>query len=128
MICIALFDIDAFKGINSKFGHLIGDEVLILIAYSVDKHVRDTDIFARWEGGKFVILLSDTTFEQALEIANRFKSVIAKLEHKRTSSVSASFGVTQVHSKDSLESVLSRAQEALDRAKAYGRNCVKGIE
>jgi diguanylate cyclase (GGDEF)-like protein len=127
-ISIALFDIDHFKAFNDKYGHLIGDEILISIAYDIDKHIRDADLFARWGGEEFVVLLNDTPFKQALEIANRFRELIANIQHKKAGGVSASFGVTQINPKDTIESIFKRADDAMYQAKLHGRNRVKGIE
>jgi len=126
-ISIALFDIDHFKAFNDTFGHLVGDEVLIAIAYDIDKHIRDTDLFARWGGEEFVVLLNDTTFDQAMEISNRFRELIANIQHKQAEGISASFGVTQINPKDTIDAIFKRADDAMYQAKQSGRNCVKGI-
>lgn len=123
-ICIAMLDIDHFKEFNDKFGHLIGDEVLIMLANEVDEHTRDTDLFARWGGEEFVILFTNISLESAKAKANDIRKHIQSLEHKTAGSVTASFGVAEIKEDDTMKSLLNRADEALYEAKESGRNCV----
>jgi len=122
---IAILDIDHFKNFNDKFGHLIGDEVLVLLADIMKSNMRESDVFARWGGEEFVILLNNTTLENAVKIIENFKNDIENLEHKIAGKITASFGVTEVKADDTIESMLKRSDDALYIAKASGRNCVK---
>ena len=122
---IAILDIDNFKDFNDKFGHLIGDEVLIILAQTMKNNMRETDLFARWGGEEFVILLNNTNLEDAIISANNFKNLIQGLKHKTAGKITASFGVTQFKENDTIKSIFQRADNALYNAKNSGRNCVK---
>ncbi|MEA2099422.1 MAG: diguanylate cyclase [Campylobacterota bacterium] len=122
---IAILDIDHFKKFNDKYGHLIGDEVLIILAKTMKENMRETDTFARWGGEEFVILLNNTTLENAIKRITSFKDDIENLEHEVAGKITASFGVTQVKDNDTMDSIFKRSDDALYIAKASGRNCVE---
>ena len=124
-LSIAIIDIDKFKNFNDTYGHLIGDEVLILMANSVNKSVRTTDTFARWGGEEFVILFRDTLVEDAKVVSEKLKDTISKLSHHTAGSVTASFGVTSYREGDTSQSLFKRCDEALYLAKENGRNKVE---
>ena len=126
-LSIAIVDIDYFKNFNDTYGHLIGDEVLIMIAQYLDKNVRITDVFARWGGEEFVILFPDTTDINAKGICEKLRIAISKLNHSVAGHVTASFGVTQYQKGDDAESLFKRCDDALYLAKEEGRNrvCIK---
>jgi len=124
-LSIAILDIDHFKNFNDTYGHLIGDEVLILIAQAIEKKLRATDIFARWGGEEFVILFSETNIEDAIKGANILREFVQELTHKTAGSITASFGVTQFKEGDTLDSLFKRCDEALYVAKENGRNRVE---
>lgn len=123
--CIAMIDIDHFKKFNDTYGHLIGDEVLIMLANESKKTVRTTDTFARWGGEEFLILFSETTLEDSKLGANKLRKNISELEHKIAGHITASFGVSQIKKDDTLDDILQRCDDALYRAKDNGRNRVE---
>lgn len=123
--CIAMIDIDHFKNFNDTFGHLIGDEVLIMLARQSKKVLRSIDIFARWGGEEFLILFTETSIEDSIKVANKLRESIAALEHETAGHITASFGVSQIDSNDSLDDILKRCDDALYRAKGNGRNRVE---
>lgn len=122
--CISILDIDHFKRFNDTYGHLIGDEVLIMLANEINNNVRKTDLFARWGGEEFVLLMSKTTVDTAQTICENLRIIIEKIEHKTAGKVTCSFGVTQVSQNDSLEGIFKRCDRALYNAKENGRNQV----
>jgi len=124
--CI-LLDIDHFKNFNDTFGHLIGDEVLITLAQTVQKLLRTTDKFARWGGEEFSILLVDTSHKEALFIAEKIRKKIEEIVHPIAGSVSASFGVSEFREGDGINSIFKRCDDALYRAKESGRNRVESL-
>ena len=126
-LSVAIIDIDHFKNFNDTYGHLIGDEVLIMLAHFLNTNVRETDIFARWGGEEFVILFPETPKEEVKRICEKLRIGIEMLVHKTAGNVTASFGVTQYEEKDSVNSMFQRCDEALYMAKECGRNivCVK---
>jgi diguanylate cyclase (GGDEF)-like protein len=126
-LSLAMLDIDHFKGINDLYGHLIGDEILIMLAHNIQENIRQSDTFVRWGGEEFVILFSNTKLEEACISSEKFRKLIETLEHEQNIKISASFGVTLYKEGDTLVSMLERADKALYEAKNSGRNCVKSF-
>jgi len=124
-ISMAILDIDKFKDFNDTFGHLIGDEVLIMLAKYVTGCIRETDVFARWGGEEFIILFRELDIVQAKVVLEKIREGISELEHKTAGKITASFGVTEFKGDDTLESMFKRCDEALYRAKENGRNRVE---
>ncbi|MEA1983106.1 MAG: GGDEF domain-containing protein, partial [Campylobacterota bacterium] len=123
-LSVAIVDIDHFKSFNDTYGHLIGDEILIMLAHYLNTHVRDTDIFARWGGEEFAILFPETPKEEVKTICEKLRIGIEQLTHAKAGSVTASFGVTQYEEEDTIKSMFNRCDKALYRAKKSGRNRV----
>ena len=124
--CLIL-DIDNFKNFNDTYGHLIGDEVLILIAQTISQHIRNNDFFARWGGEEFVLLLSDTSLQTAIKITEKLRNLVENISHEKARHISASFGVTQYMENDDSKSIFERCDKALYMAKESGRNCVVSV-
>ncbi len=125
LLTMALIDIDRFKVFNDTHGHLIGDEVLRMMAQSVDQNIKQSDTFARWGGEEFVILFKETSVEDAKRAAERLREEIARLRHPSAGGITASFGLTQYIEGDTISSMFKRCDEALYKAKASGRNRVE---
>ncbi len=124
-LSVAILDIDKFKNFNDTYGHLIGDEVLITMAQTVNKNVRETDLFARWGGEEFVILFKNTTVDSAKEVSEKLKDNIQENNHPTAGKITASFGVTEYIDGDTIESIFKRCDDALYVAKENGRNRVE---
>lgn len=124
---IAILDIDHFKNFNDNYGHLIGDEVLIILAQKCVESIRTSDFFARWGGEEFVLLCPQTKLDEAVSLANKLRKTIESLEHKTAGVVTCSFGVTEYRDSDDLNSLFKRCDEALYTAKEKGRNRVESI-
>lgn len=124
-LSIAILDIDHFKNFNDTYGHLIGDEVLILIAKEIQEEIRETDTFARWGGEEFVLLFFECSKEDAYTKADYLRKKIEKTEHKTAGQVTISLGVSQYEQNDTMESLFKKADDALYRAKEKGRNRVE---
>ncbi len=126
-LSFAIFDIDFFKLVNDTYGHVVGDETLITFAKTIDEAVRTTDIFARWGGEEFTLLLPETKAEDAFEVADKLRILIENIPFKTIGQKTCSIGVTQFKKDDTIDSVLTRADEALYEAKESGRNkvCIK---
>lgn len=126
--CFALLDIDFFKLVNDKFGHVYGDEVLLLFSNQMKETFRDSDMLFRYGGEEFAVLLHNVNLEQAEVILNRFRLNIEEfnfpMEHKVTTSV----GYCEFHNKIPLSSIVERADKALYYAKDHGRNKTYGFE
>lgn len=121
-LSLILFDFDDFKKVNDDFGHLIGDRVLIDAVNLVKKSIRETDIFARWGGEEFVILLPNTGNEQAIELAERLNSIISNCSFFKAGQVTCSFGVASLAPEDDADSLVHRADNLLYKAKEKGKN------
>jgi len=129
-ISLIIFDLDHFKRINDTFGHNVGDKVLREVARAVRKNLRRNDIFARWGGEEFVMLLPNTNLEGAKKVAEKLRKAIENLEipELKGERVTASFGVTKVQLDESFAETIHRADIALYKAKNEGRNRVKVFE
>jgi diguanylate cyclase (GGDEF)-like protein len=119
---LAVVDVDHFKQVNDRFGHLYGDEVLILIANLLQSSVRAQDRVFRFGGEEFVVLLRSTTLENARKIIDRFRNNVETHVFPQLSQVTVSVGFTSVSACDSPVVTLGHADQALYYAKANGRN------
>ncbi|WP_243439932.1 diguanylate cyclase [Fundidesulfovibrio soli] len=122
---VILLDVDSFKTVNDTFGHLVGDSVLVQVADTLSANVREMDMVGRWGGEEFLLLCPETGLETAAELASRLRSVLACQPLPPVEQVTASFGVAAYHPGDDVASLLRRADDALYRAKASGRNRVE---
>jgi len=123
--CLAIIDIDNFKIFNDKYGHLIGDEVLIQMATSINNNLRITDTFARWGGEEFVILFKNTAINEAISVANKLRNIISEDKHPLAGNITISFGISQYINEDDMDSMFKRCDDALYLAKENGRNRVE---
>lgn len=123
-LSIVMFDIDFFKDINDNYGHDIGDEVLKYLSEIVSTRLRESDIFARWGGEEFIILLKACTKEDACTFAQNLRSNIQEAVFVNDIKITCSFGVTAMLLDDSIKTFLKRVDEFLYKSKNNGRNCV----
>ncbi len=123
-VSLMLFDIDHFKSINDIHGHLAGDEALVEISHCARHALRTIDIPGRWGGDELVVMLPHTDISQAHHVAEKLRQHIASLRIATIGQVTASFGVTEFKSGDTLDLVFRRADAALYAAKTAGRNRV----
>jgi two-component system cell cycle response regulator len=126
---LIMLDIDHFKNVNDRYGHLAGDEVLEEIATLVRRKVRDTDIVGRYGGDEFIIILPKTALASSWVVAERLRSTVEKAEMKDSAGsvfcVTVSQGLAGWERGEDATSLISRADEALYKAKAKGRNRVQ---
>lgn len=122
---LLLFDIDNFKSINDTFGHGVGDSVLKELARLVSKSIRKSDIFVRWGGEEFAILLRYSDPMAVMKVADQIRKRIDKNSFETIVHVTCSFGLTSIEPNETLEEVFDRADKALYRAKGDGKNCVR---
>ena len=126
-LLLAQLDIDHFKPINDQHGHATGDRALQAFAGTVRASVRDTDVLARWGGEEFVLMLTDTSADQARGLLERIRQAVQALEIAHSAGslqLTVSIGLAQHLPGDTVEHTLERADQALYRAKALGRNRV----
>ena len=120
---LAVVDIDHFKQVNDRFGHLYGDEVLILVANILRSSFRSQDKIFRFGGEEFVVLLRNTTLEGADRIFNRFRQTVQDYDFPQVGRVTVSLGYASTDQGSPVE-ILGRADQALYHAKHNGRNQV----
>lgn len=123
-LALVLIDIDHFKHINDTFGHPTGDQVLIQLAAAVAGAVRTTDLFARWGGEEFIVLLPGTDLDAGRLLAEKLRLMLEKLTYADVGQATCSFGVAEYTPGDSVEALMKRADIGLYQAKASGRNRV----
>jgi diguanylate cyclase (GGDEF)-like protein len=123
-----MIDLDDFKRVNDNWGHIVGDQLLALIAAETRASLRDSDIIGRHGGEEFFILLPETDVRGARQVAERLRQLISSLSIDRagaTVRITASIGVASYDANcANLEALLKRADQALYVAKAAGRNRV----
>jgi diguanylate cyclase (GGDEF)-like protein len=123
---LIICDIDHFKKVNDTFGHQAGDEVLVNFAALLRRNCRAGDLVSRYGGEEFVMLCSDCDNSSATRKADEIRAELAELPLPALNgrSVTASFGVTELQSGDTPDTMLRRADRGLYQAKENGRNCV----
>jgi diguanylate cyclase (GGDEF)-like protein len=126
-VSIIMFDIDHFKNINDTYGHNVGDNVLVLLVQLVKAHLRANDIFARWGGEEFMILLPRTNGRVAHEKALQLRQLIEEYEEKGIPKFTVSFGVTEISIADKNRSCFKRVDDALYEAKVNRNSVVKKL-
>lgn len=129
-ICLAIADIDKFKHVNDRFGHLVGDRLLRLFANILVQNVRGQDKVARFGGEEFALIFPGARLTDAVSAAERIRGVLEAKQWtiepsgERISKVTASFGVARLRPDESASDLLKRADQRLYEAKVQGRNCV----
>lgn len=126
--CLIAVDIDHFKRINDTFGHLYGDEVLLLFANLMKKTFRENDLLFRFGGEEFVALLSLTDRSHVSIAAERFRSVVEKTSFPQVGKVTVSIGIAMISVGEMPRITMDRADRALYFAKQNGRNQVQIYE
>lgn len=118
-----MFDLDKFKRINDELGHVDGDNALRRLSQVTKDALRKTDVFARFGGDEFVLLLPNISEQNALNLVDRVRAGINAITISNVS-LSSSFGVTQLQKNDSLETLIQRADHALYASKKKGGNTI----
>ena len=124
-LCVVMIDIDRFKLINDEHGHEVGDNVLMEVVRVMEAEIRDHDLCGRWGGEEFLLLMPETTRDQAVRVMERLRQAVANLRvriNDDTLSVTVSLGMAELHANENYSSAINRADVALLRAKRNGRN------
>ena len=124
---LIMLDLDDFKHINDRFGHEIGDEVLRLLAQMVRRFEMESDtelVAGRWGGEEFMVLLPGADLAESAAIAEDLRVEFASLDIPEVGHCTMSLGVGKAQPGESFDSLCSRVDDALYRAKAAGKNCV----
>lgn len=124
-LCLLIIDIDNFKTINDRFGHQMGDLVIIELARVLKAGLRKPDLLARWGGDEFVVMMPHTPAQDAFDMAEQLRVSIAVHVFPVVPQVTGSFGVAELQPEESAEDWFARVDRVLYAAKAAGRNQVK---
>ena len=124
---LLMLDLDFFKKVNDTYGHQVGDDVLITFTKTISKNIRNNDIFARWGGEEFVLLLNYTDEASAFKVAQTLREKIAAVDFAEAGHITCSIGLSQFKATDSVDAWLARVDKALYAAKENGRNRVEII-
>ncbi|MFO2462441.1 diguanylate cyclase [Pseudomonas sp. 15FMM2] len=123
-LSLIAMDIDDFKPINDRHGHAVGDSTLLQVVERLERCVRQGDLLARWGGDEFIVVLPKSTVETAKMLAERIRQEILDLPAIGEFKVTLSLGVVQRQDNESPATLMGRADQALYRSKAAGKNAV----
>ncbi len=121
---LIMLDLDFFKKINDTYGHLLGDTILKEFTQLIANNSRKIDLFARWGGEEFIIIIPELELEEAIKLANKLRKVVEDNIFSHNIKMTSSFGVTQLIKDYSLDSTISKVDNALYKSKNKGRNRV----
>ncbi len=127
-LSLMILDIDFFKKVNDTYGHTIGDDILKLLAKTVPLALRETDVFARYGGEEFVILLPDSSLQNSIQVAQKVRSIIEQKTYKGTKhnlNITVSIGLAELTNEQTVQELITKADELLYKAKENGRNRVE---
>ncbi|MEH6628904.1 MAG: diguanylate cyclase [Motiliproteus sp.] len=124
---VVMIDLDHFKRINDTYGHGIGDELLMSFVSKVSNCIRSVDVFGRWGGEEFILILPETCADDAVTATENVRKQLNSADAvDELYGLTASYGVTEVlRQETSIENILERADKAMYKAKADGRDCVR---
>ncbi|MFN2571947.1 MAG: diguanylate cyclase [Gemmatimonadales bacterium] len=130
-VAVLMLDLDYFKSINDRYGHQCGDSVLAAIGHTIMQTLRVSDLRSRWGGEEFLVALPESGLDQAKRVATtlarRIAATVTEYDSARIQ-LTTSVGITiALPGEEDLEAVLARADAALYRAKADGRNCIRVV-
>jgi diguanylate cyclase (GGDEF)-like protein len=131
-LCLLMIDVDFFKRVNDRHGHLAGDEVLKTVARALSQGIRIEDILARFGGEEFVVLAREAAAEEAMAVAERLRQLVEVAQTRWESGhdvpvgigVTVSIGVAQLGPDETERDLFEAADQAVYRAKKNGRNRV----
>ncbi len=127
-LCLAIIDIDFFKKVNDDYGHQAGDEILKKLTKICLSAIRKTDLFARWGGEEFVLLMDETTIKNANFICEKLRAAVENFKHPKLPQITISIGLSEIKIDETKEDFFKRADDALYKAKYTGRNKVISCE
>ncbi|HRT69490.1 MAG TPA: sensor domain-containing diguanylate cyclase [Bacilli bacterium] len=123
---ILMMDIDHFKNVNDTYGHLVGDEILKIVAYTLSSNVAKTDLVSRWGGEEFIAIVDVLNNDDLMKVAERLRLLVAasgyQFDEEKTIQVTISIGGTLVTKTDTIKTAIARADKNLYYAKQNGRN------
>lgn len=123
-LAVIAMDVDDFKPINDRYGHAQGDAALVHVVENLRTCLRDHDLLARWGGDEFVMVMPQTTLDEALAVAGRLRQAMVQVEQIGECRLTLSYGVVQWQEGEGQSDLLGRADKALYRAKSAGKNAI----
>jgi len=123
-LSLAFIDVDNLKSVNDRHGHAAGDAVLVDLARTFQQQMRSSDTLARWGGDEFVLLLPNTSLDNAVLFMQRIKSSLAKVETTAPVSITWSCGIVQMRPGAGFHTLLSEADALMYDGKHKGRNAI----
>jgi len=125
-LSLIAMDIDDFKIINDHYGHALGDAALVHVVENIKRFVREGDLLARWGGDEFIMLLANTSLDEARSLAETIRQGLEDLLPVGDFQVTMSFGVVQRFDEEQQTGLMTRADQALYRSKIAGKNVISG--
>jgi len=132
-LCLIMADIDHFKQVNDTHGHLVGDNLLRMVAATIKDSIKGKDMAARIGGEEFAMILPDTPFDGAMKLADNIRLTFERLDLKKKNTgeslgkITLSFGVGVFKKNETADAFMNRADKALYQSKNKGRNTVTGL-
>ena len=124
-LCLMMIDVDGFKTFNDLYGHIAGDRVLTTVASALRKHLRPTDLIARFGGDEFAVLLPGSKTDRVAKTANRIRDRLSRSTvQDLQATITISIGITEAAPGDDLHSLVDRADAAMYDVKISGRDSV----
>ena len=120
-------DIDSFKKFNDTYGHKTGDEVLKEFAAAISESIRSIDRAGRLGGEEFLIVCPETNLSGAVLLAEKLRAVVESIKIEPLPGITASFGCASYTRGDTMDSLISRSDKAMYKAKELGRNRVESL-
>ena len=126
-LSIILVDIDHFKRVNDRYGHQVGDEVLIRVADTLRHNIRSIDTIGRWGGEEFIVICPGSDESHSVQLAEKLRKLLGDVKHEGVGQVTCSFGVASHGPVMKLAKLIRNADKALYASKAAGRNRVSSV-
>ncbi|BBH45031.1 sensor domain-containing diguanylate cyclase [Pseudomonas sp. KU43P] len=123
-LALIAMDVDDFKPINDRYGHVRGEAVLVAVVQALRGCMREQDVLARWGGDEFVMVLPQTSLSEALEVAAGLRRAMAQVKPVGEYMLTLSYGVVERQEGEAQHELLLRADEALYRSKGAGKNAI----
>lgn len=124
-LSLVFIDVDDLKKINDQYGHSKGDYILACLAQLISDHLRSSDLLARWGGDEFVLLLPETSLEQARNITERIREQIREQIRIREKCVTCSFGIVEMGKNADFDTMLQEADRLMYRVKKEGKDDIR---
>lgn len=124
-LSLALFDIDHFKSVNDRFGHVLADGVLVELVRLTRIHLRNTDLLVRWGGDEFVILFPETAPEDAGKVLERIRRAVGRHLFAQRIPITCSFGIAGMEGESTLDSMIQKADDLMYQGKKLGGDRVE---